>query len=140
MYPANRIRSVARPRRRRCYKMCSIHSGLWCWDATSQAASDDAPSQRQGWMGVLSFSIEVRVCQGRVTLRGKSLRGVWAPNTSSPLPSVRPEYSMSIIQSIFRLELHTVGVKPASVYLCTDGKSFLCYSTSRGPAISGFSL
>jgi len=31
----------------------------------------------------------------------KSLRGVRAPNTSSPLRSVRPEYSMSIIQTIF---------------------------------------
>ena len=36
--------------------------------------------------------------QGRVTFTCKSLRGVRAPNTSSPLRSVRPEYSMSIIQ------------------------------------------
>jgi len=60
--------------------MCSIDSGLWCWDATTQAASDDAPSQRRGWRGVLSFSFEVRVRQGRVTLPCKSLRGVRAPN------------------------------------------------------------
>jgi len=46
--------------------MCSIDSGLWCWDATTQAASDDAPSQRWGWRGVLSFSFEVRVRQGRI--------------------------------------------------------------------------
>jgi len=64
----------------RCYKMCSIDSGLWCWDATTQAASDDAPSQCRGWRGVLSFSFEVRVRQGRVTLPCKSLRGVRAPN------------------------------------------------------------
>jgi len=83
IYPANRIRSDRWPRRIRCYKMCSIHSGLWCWDSTTQAASDDAPSQRRGcqWRGVLSFSFEVRVRQGRVTLPCKSLRGVRAPNT-----------------------------------------------------------
>jgi len=61
--------------------MCSIVSGLWCWDATTQAASDDAPSQRQGLRGVLSFSFKVGVRQGRVTLPRKSLRGVRAPNT-----------------------------------------------------------
>jgi len=60
--------------------MCSIDSGLWCWDATTQVASDDSPSQRRGWRGVLSFSFEVRVRQGRVTLLGKSLRGVRAAN------------------------------------------------------------
>jgi len=60
--------------------MCSSDSGLWCWDATTQAASDDAPSQRRGWRGVLCFSFEVRVRQGRVTLPCKSLRGVRAPN------------------------------------------------------------
>jgi len=60
--------------------MCSIDSGLWCWDATTQAASDDAPSQRRGWRGVLSFFFEVRVRKGRVTLPCKSLRGVCAPN------------------------------------------------------------
>ena len=60
--------------------MCSVDSGLWCWDATTQAASDDTPSQRRGWRGVLSFSFEVDVRQGRVTLPCKSLRGVRAPN------------------------------------------------------------
>jgi len=60
--------------------MCSNDSGLWCWDATTQAASDDAPSQRRGWRGVLSFFFEVYVRQGRVTLPCKSLRGVRAPN------------------------------------------------------------
>jgi len=120
--------------------MCSVDSGLSCWDTTTQAASDDAPSQRWGWRGVLSFSFEVGVRQGRVTLPCKSLRGVRAPNTSSPLRSVRPEYSMSIIKSIFNLELHMVGVKTTSVYLSTDGKPSVCYSTSLGPGISGFSL
>jgi len=84
-YPANRIRSDGRPRGIRCYRMCSIDSSLCCWDATTQAASDDAPSQRRGWRGVLSFSFEVGMHQGRVTLPCKSLRGVGAPNTSSPL-------------------------------------------------------
>jgi len=120
--------------------MCSIDSGLWCWDATTQAASDDVLSQRRGWRGVLSFSFEVRVRQGRVTCPYKSLRGVRAPNTSSPLRSVRPEYSMSIIQSISHRELQIGGVKTTSLYWSTDGKPFLCYSTSLGPGISGFSL
>ena len=80
IYPANRTRSDGRPRRIRGYKMCSIHHGLWCWDATAQAASDDAPSQPRGWRGVLSFSFEVRMRQGRVTLPCKSLRGVRPPN------------------------------------------------------------
>jgi len=97
-------------------------------------------SQRRGWRGVLSFFFEVRVREGRVTLPCKSLRGVRAPNTSSPLRSVRPKYSMFIIQFIFHLELHIVGVKTTSVYLSTDGKPFLYYSTSLGPSISGFSL
>jgi len=74
IYPATRIRSDGRPRRIRCYKMCSIDRGLGCWDATTQAASDDAPFQRRGWRGVLSFSFEVRMRQGRVTLPCKSLR------------------------------------------------------------------
>jgi len=92
IYPAHRIRSDRRPRRLRCYKTCSIDSGLWCWDATSQAASDDAPSQRRGRRGVLSFSFEVCVRQGRVTLLCKSLRGVLAPNTNAPCPNpVRPQ-------------------------------------------------
>jgi len=65
IYPANRIRSDGWPRPIRCYKMCSIDSGLWCWDATSQAASDDEPSQRPGWTRVLSFpSMFVRVQAG----------------------------------------------------------------------------
>jgi len=119
---------------------CSVDSGFWCWDATTQAATDDAPSQRRGWRGVLSFSLGVGVRQGRVTLPCKSLRGVRAPNTSSPLRSVRPEYSMSIIQSLFHLELYIVGVKTTGVCLSTDGKPFLCHSTSLGLGLSGFSL
>ena len=86
IYPANRIWSDGRPRHIRCYEMCSIDSGLWCWDATTQAASDDAPSKRRGWRGVLSFSFEVRVRQGRVTLPCKSLQGVRAPNTRIQSP------------------------------------------------------
>jgi len=80
IYPANRTRSNGQPRRIRCYRMCSLGSGPWCWDTTTQAASDDAPSQPRGWRGVLSFSFEVRVRQGRVTLPSKSLQGVRAPN------------------------------------------------------------
>jgi len=70
-----------RPQRIRCYKMCSIDSGLWCWESTTQAASDDAPSQRWGSRGVLSFFFEVRMRHGRVTLPCKSLPGVRAPNS-----------------------------------------------------------
>ena len=61
--------------------MSSIDSGIWCWDPTTQVASDDVPSQRRAWRVVLSFFFEVRVNQGRVTLHCKSLRGVRAPNT-----------------------------------------------------------
>jgi len=64
---------------------CSVDSGLWCWDASTQAASDDAPSQRRGWRGVFSFFFEVGVRQGRVTLPCKSLRGVRAPNNRLPI-------------------------------------------------------
>jgi len=35
IYAANRIRSEGRPRCVPCYRMCSIDSGLWCWDATT---------------------------------------------------------------------------------------------------------
>jgi len=140
LYLANRIRSDGQPRCIWCYKMCSIDSGLWYWDATTQAAHDDTPSQRRGWRGVLSFSFEDRACQCRVTLPCKSVTGVCAPYTSSSLRSVRSDYSTSIIQSIFRLKLHIVEVKTTGVYLSTDGKCFLCYSTSPGLSISGFSL
>jgi len=80
IYPANRTLSDGRPRRIWCYKMCSIDSGLWCWDAPTQAARDDAQSQCRGWRGVLSFCFEVRMRQGRVTLHCKSCRGVRAPH------------------------------------------------------------
>jgi len=91
IYPANRIRSDGRPRRIRCYKMFSLDSGLCCRDAITQAASDDTPSQRRGWRGVLSFSFKVRVRQGRVTLPWKSFRGVRAPNTGCGLKYVGSE-------------------------------------------------
>jgi len=50
--PASRIQSEGRPRHIQCYKMCFKDSGLWCWDASTQAAGDDVPSQRRGWRGV----------------------------------------------------------------------------------------
>ena len=78
--PANRIRSDRWPPRIRCYKMCFSGSGLSCWDATTQVASDDVPSQCWGWRGVLSLFFKVRKGQGRATLSQKSLRGVCAPN------------------------------------------------------------
>ena len=93
-----------------------------------------------GARGVISFSFEIRACQGRLSLPCKSLQGIRAPNASSPLRSVRPEYSTSIIQSIFHLELHIAGVKTRSVYLSTNRNPFLGYWTSPGPGISGFSL
>ena len=93
--PANRTGSDGRPRRIWCYRMCSVDCGLWCWDATTQAASDDALSQRQGWRRVLSFSFEAGVRQGRVTLPCKSLRGVRGPYkyTMLPGPPFRPSSS-----------------------------------------------
>jgi len=51
IYPANRDLSDGRLRHIRCYEMCSIDWGLWCWDATAPAASDDTPSQCRGWRG-----------------------------------------------------------------------------------------
>jgi len=105
--------------------MCSLDSGLWCWDATTQAASDQAPSQRQGSMGVLSFSFEVPVREGRVTLPCKSLRGVRAPNTSSPLQSVRPEYSMFIIQFFFHFRAPHIRGKNHQRLLVHRWKTFL---------------
>jgi len=61
--------------------MCSLDSGLWCWDAITPAACDDPPSQHRGRRGLLSFSFEVRACQGMVTSPCKSLLlGVRAPN------------------------------------------------------------
>jgi len=68
IYPTNRIPWHRWPWRIWYYKMCSMDCVLWCWDATTQVASDDAPSQRRLWRGVLSFSVEVRACQDRVTL------------------------------------------------------------------------
>jgi len=59
IHPANRIRSEGQPRPVWYFKMCSIDSGLRCWDATTPAASDDAPSQPQGSRGVLLFSFKV---------------------------------------------------------------------------------
>jgi len=67
IYPAHRIRLDRRPRRIQSYRMCSIHIGLWCWDAPTEVAHDDAPSQRWGWRGVFSFCFEVGVRQGSVT-------------------------------------------------------------------------
>jgi len=55
IYPLNRTRPDRRPPCIWCYKMCSVDSGLWCWDATTQSASADAPSQPGGPRGVLSF-------------------------------------------------------------------------------------
>ena len=110
MYPANRIRSVGRPRRRRCYKMCSIDIGLWCWDATSQAASDDAPSQRRGWRGVLSSSFEVGMRQGRVTLPCKSLqesvRLIPGKGRPPPQPMRPPEFQPRNAVWNHRLRVH----------------------------------
>ena len=117
--------------------MCFIDSGLWCRDTTTQAASDDTLFQRRGWRGVLSFSFEVGVRQGRVTWPCKSLPGVRSPNMSSPLRSVRPEYSMSIIQSIFHLKLNIVGEKPPA-FACPPMEN-LSYVTRplSGPASPG---
>jgi len=82
--------------------MCSVDSGLRCWEAITQAASEDAPSQRRGWRGVLSFSFEVGARQGRGTLPCESLPGVRAPNTinlkEGAEPPWGPIYQMSAHQ------------------------------------------
>jgi len=59
IYPVNGTRLDWWPRCIWCYKLCFNDSGLWCWDATTQAASDDALSQRQGWRGLLFLFFEV---------------------------------------------------------------------------------
>jgi len=124
--------------------MCSIDSGLWCWDATTQAASDDAPSQRRGWRGVLSFSFEVRVRQGRVTFPCKSLRGVRAPNIilASILCHFYPDlntvvetdashYALGCILSQFRgkrlhpVAFHSGKLSPAERYYDIHDKELL---------------
>jgi len=89
IYPSNRIQADGRPQRIRYYQVCSNDRGLWCWDATTQAASDDSGSQRRGWRGVLSFFFGVRARQCRVTLSQKSLWGVCAPNSSEYPNSLR---------------------------------------------------
>jgi len=89
IYPGNRIRLDRQLWHIRCYKMCSNNSGLWCWDATTQAASDDARFQLRGWRQVVPFLFEVCARQGRVNLPQKSLRGVRAPNKKIAVTQVR---------------------------------------------------
>ena len=137
IYSANRIWSDGWLRHIRYYKISCNESVHWCWDKTTQVASDDEPFQRCGWRGVLSLFFKVRACQGRVTMLLESLRGVSAPNTSSPLRSGRPEYSMSTIGSNFLLKLHIVGVKITGVGLSIYGKPFYVTQPRSGPASPG---
>jgi len=127
--PANRIRSDGQPPRIWFYKVCSNDGGLWFWDATTKAASDNAASQRRGWRGVLSFFFEVGACQGRVTLSQKSLRGVGASNNSLCLfYNIRPSQAAhSTGKNHLHLPVH-------------QSKTFLYYSTSPRPGNSGFSV
>jgi len=91
--------------------MCSVDSGLWCWDATTQAAGDAAPSQRQGWRGVLSFSFEVGVRQGRVTLSCKSLQGLCAPNRlTGALAIARSRGSGTILGSVLPSAVNAITI------------------------------
>jgi len=89
--------------------MCSVDSGLCCGDATTQAASNDAPSQHRGWRGVLSFSFEDGVRQGRVTFSCKFLRGVRAPNNHYRDPQeeksryLRGQMSPRVRKSLIRI-------------------------------------
>jgi len=90
--------------------MCFVDSGLRCWDPTTQAASDDAPSQRRGWRGVLSSSFEVGMRQGRVTLPCKSLRESvrLTPGKGRPPPQPMrpPEFQPRNAVSNHRLRVH----------------------------------
>jgi len=93
-----------------------------------------------GLEGGVIFSFKVCACQHRVTLPCKSSLGVRAPNMSSPFRSVHPEYSIFFTQSSSYLELRIVGRKTTRVYLSTDEKPLLCYSTSPGSGIWRLSL
>jgi len=55
IHTAKWTRSEGWPRCIQCYKNCFNDSGVWCWNATTQVTSDDAPSQRQGCRGVFLF-------------------------------------------------------------------------------------
>ena len=89
---------------------------------------------------MFSLFVEISAHQRRGTRLAESLRGVRGPNTGTPLRSLRPEYSMSIIQSHFGFMLHIVGVKNQRRLLVHRWKTVLCYATSLRPYIYGFSL
>ena len=89
---------------------------------------------------MLSCSVEDRACQGMVTLTCKSLRGVGALRRAPLFQVLVANTLCFIILSMFCLNLHIVGVKTTGVYLSTHGKPLLCYLTSHGLGISGFSL
>ena len=124
----NRTRSVKRPRRMRCYKMCSIDSGRWCWDATAQAACDDPPSQHRSWRGVLSFSFEVRACQGRVTSPCKSLLGVRAPTSYEG--NVQQEESSAFFLHGLTATGKTFSCDCLASFFMGQGKIVLCVASS----------
>jgi len=94
--PANRVRWPAPPQRIRCCKLHSHDTGLWCWDPTPQAASDDMPSQRGAGGGRYLFPpkfVPVKVGEHwPVNPYRESMRLTGAP----PLPSVCPEYSILV--------------------------------------------
>jgi len=141
IYPASRILSAGQPRYIPSYLRCSDDSDSWCWDSTTQAASDDAPSKHRGWRGLLSVSSEVRACHGRATMPGKSSRESICL-TRAPFFQVIGPNTLCLLYSLFPIsfELHIVGVKTTGVYLSTVAKPLLCYSTSPRRGISGFSL
>jgi len=133
IYPASRARSDGRPRRIRCYKICSIDTGLWCWDATTPAASDNASSQCRAWRLVLSFSYEVCVRQGRVTLPCQSLRGVRALNISHLQLLEDSSWGISYIPPF------ALPVVNGTVLHVLDRPSFrLCASETWAPACLSF--
>jgi len=105
--------------------MLSNDSALWCWDAATQGACDDSPSQCQDWRGVLSCSVEDRACQGMVTLPRKSLRGVRALRRAPLFEVLVANTLRFIILSMFCRNLHKVGVKTTGSLLVHPWKTFV---------------
>jgi len=141
IYLTNRIQSNRRPGCVACYMIGSNDSGLWCQDARTPLSGGASLFQRQGQRAALSIFFKVHARQGRVTLHPTGLHEVRAPNTCSPLRSVRSAYSMSIKQFNFLFKFQIVGVTTSGVFLLsTIRKPFYVMRPRPGPASPGSSF